>query len=295
MIDKEHASVLLALGLLVLIGLAMSQDAEQLKQEIMADDEPSLDGTAFGPKACSGEPIWMLLAASDAVSTNLSRIETALIDASIALSKTGIDGPGAREVLSKLTLADASVIDCITIDTDGIVREVEPESFEGVKGQSLKEQDQVNDTLASRLYSGFHFIKAVEGLYAIDSEMPVFDQNGSFIGTVSFMFNHSQFFGRVLAPFQPGGNSKIWVSKADDATILYETDPSQILLNISSALYQDYPELLGLFDRMSMERTGFGTYRFLDQSHGETVKKGCYWTTIPNEGSEMRIVLTQET
>ncbi|MDD1731493.1 MAG: hypothetical protein LUO83_05010 [Methanothrix sp.] len=270
----------------------MSQDAEQLKQEIMADDEPSMDGTAFGPKACSGEPIWMLLAACDAVSTNLSRIETALIDASIALSKTGIDGPGAREVLSKLTLADSSAIDCITIDTDGIVREVEPESFEGVKGQSLKEQDQVNDTLASRLYSGFHFIKAVEGLYAIDSEMPVFDQNGSFIGTVSFMFNHSQFLGRVLAPFQPGGNSKIWVSKADDATILYETDPSQILLNKSSAMYQDYPELLGLFDRMSMERTGFGTYRFLDQSHEKTTKKGCYWTTIPD--TQMRIVLTQD-
>ena len=294
MINKEHRAILLALGLLVLIGLAMSQDAEQLKQEIMSDDEPSLNGTAFGPKACGGEPIWMLLAASDAVSTNLSRIETALIDASIALSKTGIDGQGAREVLSKLTAADSSVIDCITIDTDGIVREVEPESFEGVKGQSLKEQDQVNDTLASRLYSGFHFIKAVEGLYAIDSEMPVFDQNGSFIGTVSFMFNHSQFLGRVLAPFQPGGNSKIWVSKADDATILYETDPSQILLNKSSAMYQDYPELLGLFDRMSMERTGFGTYRFLDQSHGETIKKSCYWTTIPDEGTQMRIVLTQE-
>ena len=294
MINKEHGAILLALGLLVLIGLAMSQDAEQLKQEIMADDEPSLDGTAFGPTACSGEPIWILLAACDAVSTNLSRIETVLIDASIALSKTGLDGPGAREVLSKLTAADSSVIDCITIDTDGIVREVEPESFEGVKGQSLKEQDQVNDTLASRLYSGFHFIKAVEGLYAIDSEMPVFDQNGSIIGTVSFLFNHSQFFGRVLATFQPGGNSKIWVSKADDATILYETDPSQILLNISSPMYQDYPELLGLFDRMSQERTGFGTYRFLDQSHEKTIKKGCYWTTIHNEGTQMRIVLTLE-
>ncbi|MGB7571937.1 MAG: hypothetical protein WBL87_09295, partial [Methanothrix sp.] len=148
MINKEHRAILLALGLLVLIGLAMSQDAEPLKQETMADDEPALEGTAFGPNACNGEPIWVLLAASDAVSTNLSRIETALIDASIALSKTGIDGPGAREVLSKLTAADSSAIDCITIDTDGIVREVEPESFEGVKGQSLKEQDQVNDTLA---------------------------------------------------------------------------------------------------------------------------------------------------
>jgi hypothetical protein len=250
------------------------------------------DGATFGPQATSGEPLWRLLSASDAVSTNLSKIEMALVDASLALSETGIDGPDAMAVLSNLTEADSAVIDCITIDTNGTVREVEPESFESVKGENLKWQEHVNDTLNTRLYSGFHFINAVEGLYAIDSEMPVFDKNGTFIGTVSLMFNNSQFFGRVLAPFQPGGNSKIWVSKADDGTILYETDPSQILLNKNSTMYRDYPELLEILDRMSTERTGYGTYEFLDQSHGETIRKGCYWITIPNEGTEMRIVLT---
>ena len=109
------------------------------------------------------------------------------------------------------------------------------------------------------------------------------------------MFNNSQFFGRVLAPFQPSsGDSKIWVSQADDGTILYETDPAQVLLNKSSSMYLDYPELLKLFNRMGLERTGYETYEFLDQSHGETIKKGCYWTTIPNDGTEMRLVLTLE-
>jgi hypothetical protein len=135
-------------------------------------------------------------------------------------------------------------------------------------------------------------IQAVEGSFAIDSEMPVFDENGTFMGTVSLMFNNSQFFRRVLAPFQPGGNSKIWVTKADDATILYETDPTQILLNKSSAIFQAYPSILELADRMSMERTGYGTYEFLDESHNKTIKKGCYWTTIPNKGTEMRLILT---
>ncbi len=246
----------------------------------------------FGPQTTSGEPLWRLLSASDAVSTNLSKIEKSLIDASLALSETGIDGTDAKAVLSNLTKADSAVIDCITIDVNGTVREVEPESFGSVKGENLKWQKHVNDTLNTRLYSGFYFIDAVEGLHAIDSEMPVFDQNGTFIGTVSLMFNSSQFFGRVLAPFQPGGNSKIWVNKADDGTILYETDPSQISLNKSSATYQDYPGLLKLSDRMSAERTGYGTYEFFDQSHRETIKKGCYWVTIPNEGTEMRVVLT---
>jgi hypothetical protein len=248
----------------------------------------------FGPQTTGGEPLWRLLTASDAVNANLSRMETALVSASLALKETGIDGPAARAVLLNLTKADTSVIDCVTIDASGIVREVEPTSFKSVKGENLKGQSQVNDTISTGLYSGIHFINAVEGLQAVDSEMPVFDRNGTLIGTVSLLFNSSQFFGKILDPFQPAGNSNIWVSRADDATILFDPDPAQAFFNKSSSLYQDYPELLRLFDRMSFERTGYQTYEFLDEGHSETIKKGCYWTTIPNKGTEMRLVLTLE-
>jgi len=234
------------------------------------------DGATFGLQTTNGELLWRLLSATDAVNSNLSKIETALVDASHSLLETGINGPATRAVLSNLTMEDASVIDCITIDVNGAVREVEPMSFESVKGANLKQQKHVNDTINTKLYSGFHFIKAVEGLYGIDAEMPVFDKNGTFMGTVSLMFNSSMFFESALAAFQPAGNSKIWVSKADDATILFDTDPAQVLLNRSSPLYQNYTQLLRLFDRMSFERTGYETYEFLDESHAETIKKGCY-------------------
>jgi len=250
------------------------------------------DSSAFGPASANSEDLWRLLSAADAVNDNLSKITMSLVKASLALSNTGIDGPLAKEVLSSLTTTDPAVIDCITIDLNGTVREVQPESFGSVKGENLLWQKHINDTINTKLYSGFRFISAVEGQYAIDAEMPVFNENGTFLGTVSLMFNNSQFFERVLAPYQPGGDSKIWVSKADDGTILYETDSSQMLLNKSSAMYQDYPELLAIFDRMTSQRTSYGTYEFLDQSHGEAIKKGCYWTTIPNKGMDMRIVLT---
>lgn len=252
------------------------------------------DISLFGPQAAGGEPIWRLATASDVVNSNLSAIETALLKASLALSETGLDGPDARQVLSELSEADRAVIDCITIGADGIVREVEPEAFESIRGADLSGQEHVNGTINTRQYLGFYFINAVEGTYGIDAEMPVFDRNGTFMGAVSLMFNNSQFFERVLAPLQPIGDSKIWVSRADDGTIIYETDPSQMLLNKSSAMYQDYPELLSLFDRMSLERTGYASYEFLDQSHGKAIEKSCFWTTIPNRGTEMRLALTLE-
>lgn len=259
---------------------------------VIACAASATNDATFGPQTTGGEPLWRLLSAADAVNSNLSRIEAALVGASIGLSETGLEGRKARQVLSNLTNADPAVIDCITVGADGTVLEVEPASFESIKGDNLLWQKHVNDTINAKLYSGFYFIESVEGPYGIDSEMPVFDVNGTFLGTVSLMFNGSQFFERVLAPFQPLGDSKMWVSKADDGTILYETDPSQILLNKSSSLYRDFPSLLELMDRMSAERTGYETYEFLDQSHDETIKKGCYWTTIPNQGTEMRLAFT---
>lgn len=249
------------------------------------------DNATFDPQTTNGEPLWRLLSATDAISSNLSSIEIALADASVALSETGIDGPAASDVLSNLMNVDSSAIDCITIDLNGTVRAVEPASFEEIKGENLIWQKHINDTLRTKLYSGFYFINTIEGMYAIDSEMPVFDKNGTLIGSVSLLFNNSQFFTRVLSPFVADGKYRMWASTADDLTILYETDSSQILLNKSSPLYKDYPSLLSLFDKMSAERAGYGTYEFLDQSREKTIKKGCYWTTIPNSGTEIRLVI----
>ena len=156
--------------MLLSIGIIAGQDAKPLKQEFISPEQGTLDGIAFSPQNTSGDALWRLVCASDAVSANFTKIQAALMDASVALSDTGIDGPNARKILSRLMLADSSVIDCVTIDPAGTVREVEPSSFESLKGENLRNQEHINNTINTRLYSGFHFIKAVEGVYAIDSE-----------------------------------------------------------------------------------------------------------------------------
>jgi hypothetical protein len=46
----------------------------------------AMDNAAFGPKTTGGEPLWRLISATDALNSNLSKIETALVDASLSLS-----------------------------------------------------------------------------------------------------------------------------------------------------------------------------------------------------------------
>ena len=93
---------------------------------------------------------------------------------------------------------------------------------------------------------------------------------------------------------QPGGKSKLWVMRAKDGMNLYDTDRSQIGLNLSSPIYQRFPETLNLGKMACQTRTGYGTYNFFDQAHDKVVKKGVYWTTLANQGDEMRLMLTIE-
>ena len=60
---------------------------------------------AFAAEAGSNDPgtevdlIWSLVRATDSVNANLAEIDQALLNASLALSETGIEGQKAQEVL----------------------------------------------------------------------------------------------------------------------------------------------------------------------------------------------------
>jgi hypothetical protein len=93
---------------------------------------------------------------------------------------------------------------------------------------------------------------------------------------------------------QSGNKSKIGVMRAKDGMNLYDTDKSQIGSNLSSPIYKQFPEVLNLGKTACLTRTGYGTYSFFDQAHKKVIKKGVYWTTLANQGEEMRLMLTIE-
>jgi hypothetical protein len=57
---------------------------------------------------------------------------------------------------------------------------------------------------------------------------------GPFVGSADILINYTKLFDQILSPMQPGGKSKLWVMRAKDGMNLYDTDRSQIGLNLSS-------------------------------------------------------------
>jgi len=252
-------------------------------------------GVDVGPGTSSEENLmWKFVQAEDAVNANLTKIDLALAKASLELSKTGLAGDGAQDILRNLTRADPSAIDCITVGSNGTILEVVPEEYGYIRGEEIGQQEHIKHLFSTKRPVGLAYIKTVEGFDAMDFEAPVFDQDGCLIGATSVLINSTQFFGDVLQPYQPVSGAKIWALQPD-GLVLYDTDLTQIGQNtFKSPIFQQFPDLLAIAKRVELDRSGYGTYEFFNEDHSAKAKKAIYWTTIGYQGSEMRLALSME-
>ncbi len=230
--------------------------------------------------------IWGFVLASDAVSANLAAIDRALLNASLALSSAGVEGSQAGEVLEDLTGLGPWVVDCITVDVDGVIVEVAPEEYQEVEGTSIGDQEHIEELISTRRPVGLAYIESVEGIRAMDFASPIFDEEGRFVGAVTVLVNSTELFGAILAPYQLEGAAKIW-AMMPDGTIIYETDADQIGRNtFDDPLFQPFPEILEMAERVGMERSGRGTYEISGTEYE------LLWTTIDYQGREIRLLLS---
>jgi hypothetical protein len=244
--------------------------------------------TAFSEEAISdtsidADLIWDFVLAADAVRSNISQIDRALLDASLALSDTGIEGIEAQQFLTNLTAVGPWVIDCITFDLNGTIIEVEPDVYRYIAGMSVIDQEHSQQLLSTGRPVGLAYFKTVQGFYAMVFGAPIFDHDGRLMGAVTVLVNTTEFFGQVLGPYQPDDPAEIWASMPD-GTIIYDTDAEQIGKNtFTDPLYAEFPEILALARRAERETSGTGSYEIF----GTT--RQAFWTTIYYQGREIRL------
>ncbi len=238
--------------------------------------------------------MWSYIQAADALNANLSQMDQSLSEACLALSRTGLEGSKASQILRDLTRTNPNIIDFATISTNGTILEIEPEEFHYVKGSNVGYQEQFKKVTESKNPAGFAMIKTLEGFYALLVSDPVFDEKGQFIGEAGVLINSTKFFGSILIPRQPEEKAEFWIMRAADGRVLYDMNSTYIGVALSDPMFWQFPELQELGKRMEQERTGYGTYEFFDRDHKKFVRKGVYWTTLGNNGDEIRLVLAQE-
>jgi hypothetical protein len=273
-------AVILAVALIVSLGVnaALYSSNQQLNND-------------SGAQATHVQMETTLAKAQMSMQGAFKRIEAGCVNASLNLAPYGINGTAARAILNATMAVDSSIINVITYDTSGICRAAEPSSYYMLVGQDMSWAADVQKLLATKMPQMNNVIETEIGDAGAVLCAPVFDADGVFLGGVSALFNASALMGRVVPPLLNGTTFTTWCIQLDGVEV-YDTDPTQIGLNITGPEYNDYPTVQAMGWRMINETSGFITYSFATALHsGVQVTKECYWTSIGMHAVMWRLVV----
>jgi polar amino acid transport system substrate-binding protein len=219
------------------------------------------------------------------------KIDAAMVNASVNLAPYGLNGTQARSVLNASLAVDSSMINVLTFDTAGVVIAAEPTSSYALVGKDLSWAPDVQRLLSTRMPQMNDVLRNPLNVSGAVLVAPVFDANGVFLGGVGTLFNASALMGRVVPPLLVGTEFTTWCIQGDGVEV-YDTDPTQIGLNITGPDYNDYPTVQAMGWRMINETSGYITYSFATSLHsGVQVTKECYWTSIGMHGVMWRLAI----
>ena len=189
-----------------------------------------------------------------------------------------------REILRGLT--DSEFHEATTISPEGLIIAAEPSPFKAWEGANISDL-QWNEFLKSKAPVQTGVFRAVEGYDAIAFIYPIISPEDEFFGALSALIRPGEFLASIIDPKLNGTPYSAWIMQKD-GMIVYDSDPSQIgLILFQDPLYQPYSSLLEIGKKMVANRSGKGSYYFLNKEHNQNV----YWTTLGLHGNEWRLAV----
>ncbi len=280
---------LLAVALVVSVGL----NVHFWGQNAALNDQKNTLTNENRAQAARLDMVSTLFQAQVKVNAELQKIGANIIYASEQLSAIGIDGVQTRSVLSELVANSSFIIDAATADLNNTLVTVEPSAHRNVEGMYIGEQDYLNTNSRNPIIPTMtDVIPLVEGFDGAAIVAPIFNQNGTIIGSVSVIFDPTVLLNAKIAPLVKDKAYSVTAMQLNSRSI-YDTDPAQIgKVLFTDPLYASYTELLALGHNVAEESSGYGTYSFpISAGSTQAEQKECYWTTIGAYGTEWRLAL----
>jgi hypothetical protein len=224
----------------------------------------------------------------------LKGIDRTLSKSATMIGKLGPNSLEIRKVLKECRQGRSYVIDSTFVDDKGVMKFIEPISYKKLEGTDISYQDVVKEILKTKQPAMSNTIDSVEGIKSIAFDVPVFSPKKEFLGFLSILTRIEEMIKFAAVQIEAGRDVKTWVMQKD-GLIIYETDHSQIGLNLfTDPLYKDYPDLIELGKRMVKEPGGQGAYTFLINGTQKVVRKEAAWRTLNFYGGDWIVVAYQQ-
>jgi len=228
------------------------------------------------------------------IEESLLDIRKATSDAAIALGTTGISGPEAASEQRKVMTTHPAILTVITYDVNGTVLSAEPDDAKVLLGQSINDQETVQQALTTKEPFMSDLFTLAQGGEAVVIVYPVFSTAGKFTGVISTAFSPCELIAPIAGDAAHGTPYTFMVAQPH-GRILYDPDPEEVgKETFNETLYAEFPEIVDLARQYSGNRSGYDTYSFYSTGSSEVVRKETFWSTVGLFGAEWRVFVIGE-
>ena len=228
----------------------------------------------------------------DEIKVVLEKLDSDLKLGAKMLSGMELNSDRARSVLKRLYGLNPYLIDCSTVSNQAILQAIVPEGFKQFEGADISAQAHWAKLIKTRKPVLSGSFRSVQGPAAVAFHYPVFSSDSRFAGSVSALLAPEKLLAGIITPVSSNLPVDIFLMQTD-GLMIYDVDTDQIGRNVfQDPLYQPFPELLALAQKVVATKKGTGEYRFYQEGSGEPVSKLAYWKTAGKLGTEWRIVIT---
>lgn len=262
----------------------------------MCTDRDSGMINASATAVSAGDLAFALMQIQADMQGSLNDMDPAVGEASHNLSATGLEGAGAREVLSKLIKSNPRLTEAVTISKEGKIIVSESKEYKGAEGADISKQDAIVKLLGTEdpdpIFSSL--FQTAEGFDAVALIYPVYSTDGKFLGGISATFEPEKVVKALVSPWINETDRSFWIMQTD-GLMIYDNDAGQIGKNIfEDPHYKPFTSLLTMAEKMVSERSGHGSYDFqITEGDTKVVTKEVYWTTAGLHGREWRLAITR--
>ncbi|MFO7881144.1 MAG: ABC transporter substrate binding protein [Kosmotogaceae bacterium] len=197
-----------------------------------------------------------------------------------------------RSLLQELHKENPEVLDVSYISKNGYLKYIYPDDYSDIEGSWIGDRPYIKRLIETEKPVLSDTFFTVEDFFAVDLDWPVFNEDGEFMGALSFLIKPELFLAPIILPnnYNP---YEFWIMHPD-GTILYDQDTIEVGRNLfDDPLYEPFDSLLKLGEKISVNESGEGEYSFYSKGMDQLVRKEVKWTSVGLHGTQWRLILTK--
>lgn len=227
----------------------------------------------------------------------IEQLASDLAAAADAISLSGLSGSKTRQTLASLCQGYPTyVIDCSTIDKNGIMTTVEPAKFRKFEGSDVSSHPATIVMTEYRKPFMSRVFMTAEMVAAVAFEWPVFAKEkgkaGIYLGMVSVLVSPGKLAKNVVREIgNPVSHYEVWIMQ-EDGFFWYNPDPAIDGQNMFTNPYnKNMTSFLDLGREMTAQTEGSDTFTIRTAGREGTAEKRVSWKTLDAYGARLRIAL----